>query len=158
MGALKACGINVKWDDLNEISILKAVNGERVFKIGIKTLDVTYGDEPYGMPVSLKREVKFYGYASLKEVEDMEGYILPNSSYERLTEADLEGLSNDELRLARNEIVARHGRKFKDEQLNAYFSSKAWYNGRIEPDDFDDEFELSKIEKENMDFIKKHEE
>ena len=157
MGALKDCGINVRWEDLNEINILKALDSNRFFKIGIKTLDVTYDDDPYSMPSSLKREVKFYGYAGLDEVEEMEGYILPNSSNELLTEADLEGLSNEELRIARNEIAARHGRKFKDEELNAYFNSKEWYIGRIEPDDFDTEYELNRIEKENMDFIKKHE-
>ena len=65
-------------------------------------------------------------------------YILPNSNSAYLTEADLAGLTREELRLARNEIYARHGRKFKDAALNEYFLSKSWYHPTVEPDAFDE--------------------
>ena len=42
------------------------------------------------------------------------------------------------LRYARNEIFARHGRKFSDPTINAYFRSKSWYNPTIAAKDFDD--------------------
>ena len=74
-----------------------------------------------------------------------------------LTEADLVGFSNDELRKARNEIAARHGRKFKDEELQAYFDAQSWYNGTIEADDFNKIVKLTEIEEKNMEFIKAHE-
>ncbi|MGO5164537.1 MULTISPECIES: YARHG domain-containing protein [unclassified Candidatus Paralachnospira] len=65
-------------------------------------------------------------------------YILPDSNTAYLTEADLAGLTKEELRLARNELYARHGRKFKDEGLNQYFSAKSWYHPSIEPDQFNE--------------------
>lgn len=68
----------------------------------------------------------------------------------------MSGLSKEELRLARNEIFARHGRKFDDAQLQSYFESKSWYNGTIDPDDFSESM-LSEIEKKNIELIKKYE-
>ncbi len=79
-------------------------------------------------------------------------YVLPTSDSEYLSSDDLEGLSEDELRLARNEIFARHGRKFKDSTLQSYFNSKSWYEGTIDPDDFD-ENSLNKYEKANVKLI-----
>ena len=79
-------------------------------------------------------------------------YILPDSSSKRLKMADLDGLSADDCRLARNEIYARHGRKFSDEELQKYFNSKSWYHGKIDPEDFDEDL-LSEIEIANRDLI-----
>ena len=83
-------------------------------------------------------------------------YILPESSTRPLTEADVAGLSASDLRIARNEIYARHGRKFKSQDLQDYFNSKGWYKGTIEPDNFKEEY-LSALEKENIKLIEKHE-
>lgn len=83
-------------------------------------------------------------------------YILPQSSTQILTEADLSGLSAQQLLLARNEIYARHGRKFKDAQIQEYFDSKSWYNGTVEAENFDPAV-LSDIERTNISFIKAHE-
>jgi hypothetical protein len=58
---------------------------------------------------------------------DDTGYILPFSSTRTLTDADLRNLSSEELRIARNEIYARHGRQFIDQELQAWFNSKSWY-------------------------------
>ena len=55
-------------------------------------------------------------------------HILPSRS---------EGLDKETLRLARNEICARHGKMFRDAELRAYFESKSWYSGTIEADAFD---------------------
>jgi len=54
-------------------------------------------------------------------------YILPYSNVRELTYIDLRGLTKAELRLARNEIFARHGRVFVDQSLQEYFNSKTWY-------------------------------
>lgn len=56
-----------------------------------------------------------------------DGDILPASSTDYLTESEIQMLSDEELRLARNEIYARHGYIFKDEELQEYFMSKSWY-------------------------------
>ena len=45
-----------------------------------------------------------------------------------LSEDDLSGKSIRELRLIRNEIFARHGYKFKSEDLIEHFSQQSWYN------------------------------
>ncbi len=83
-------------------------------------------------------------------------YILYESDVRYLTEQDLVGLSKDQLRYARNEIYARHGRKFKDAELQAYFDSKSWYTGTIEPDGFSESL-LNEYEKANTAFIKEAE-
>ena len=55
------------------------------------------------------------------------GYIFADSDRVRLTPDRLRGLTRDQLRLARNEIYARRGRFFRDQQLAAYFSRFDWY-------------------------------
>lgn len=92
------------------------------------------------------------------EVEETSEYILPNSDKQYLTEEDLEGLTAEELRIARNEIFARHGRIFASEDLNEYFNSKDWYTPMIEAEDFDDEAMLNEYEKVNATFIREYEE
>ncbi len=86
-------------------------------------------------------------------------YIFPNSNTVLLTEADLAGKSKEQLRLARNEIAARVGRKFKDQSLQQYFNQKSWYQPSIEPDYFDANIDtiLNDVARQNMNFIKAHE-
>ena len=83
-------------------------------------------------------------------------YILPDSDKRRLEDFEVMYLSADELRLARNELYARHGRIFKDKTLSDYFNSKPWYVGTIPADKFNEDL-LSDIEKYNRDLIKKYE-
>ena len=83
-------------------------------------------------PVKLIRRAK----------EAMQHAYTPYSNFKvgaaLLTAEDLSGLSPSRLRLARNEIYARHGRRFSDPALQRYFDSLSWYNGTIEPSDFND--------------------
>ena len=83
-------------------------------------------------------------------------YILPDSSTRILTDSEVKNLTKEQLRLARNEIYAKHGRRFDDVELQDYFNSKSWYSGTIAPDDFTEEM-LSEIEKKNIELIKKYE-
>lgn len=80
------------------------------------------------------------------------GYILPDSDKRLIGREDLMNLSPEQCKIARNEIYARHGRKFKDAALQSYFDSCPWYSGRIEPDSFSDSY-LSEVEKKNRDAI-----
>ena len=57
-----------------------------------------------------------------------------------------------EINYAKNEIYARHGRKFKSQELQRYFGSKSWYNGRIEPDNFDISV-FNDYERKNTEFL-----
>ncbi len=90
---------------------------------------------------------------------DMSEYILPYSDYEYVEQEQLKRLSKEELRIARNEIFARHGRIFHDNALRAYFESKSWYYPELEPDEFDSQMQniLNEVEKENVEMIKREE-
>lgn len=80
-------------------------------------------------------------------------YILPGSDSREYSRQELEVLSNEELRVARNELYARHGRIFQDEQLRRWFSSKSWYHGTIASTQFDEERVFNHFEKYNRDLI-----
>lgn len=56
-----------------------------------------------------------------------DGFIFINSDRVRLSHEDLRGMSQQQLRIARNEIYARRGRFFRNPQLAAYFGRFAWY-------------------------------
>ena len=77
-------------------------------------------------------------------------YILSKSDKEKLTRADLEGLTKEQLRLARNEIYARHGMIFGVDDLDKYFATKPWYKPTVSFKDFYDTVEMSLIEEENV--------
>ncbi|MBR4025997.1 MAG: YARHG domain-containing protein [Lachnospiraceae bacterium] len=83
-------------------------------------------------------------------------YLLPDSNSRYLTKSDIRHLSKAELRLARNEIYARHGRKFADETLQAYFDSQDWYSGIISPDNFSEDV-LNDYERKNAELISNYE-
>ena len=83
-------------------------------------------------------------------------YILENSSTTYLAVSDIAGLTKEQCRIARNEIYARHGRLFDDDELQAYFNSCSWYQGKIAPGEFD-ENSLSAIEKANLELIVNYE-
>lgn len=88
--------------------------------------------------------------------EAEEEYIFPESDSRLLKKSELKNCSAEELRLGRNEIYARYGRKFQDAELQEYFDSMSWYTGFIEPEDFDESV-LNKYEKKNLKIIKKYE-
>jgi hypothetical protein len=64
-------------------------------------------------------------------------YIFPNSSTRLLSDSEIDGLNETTARIARNELAARHGRLFKDSDLQEYFNAKSWYHGSVDPDYFD---------------------
>ncbi|MES5895271.1 YARHG domain-containing protein [Bacillus cereus group sp. RP43] len=55
------------------------------------------------------------------------GFIFPDSDIRKLTSADLTYLSKEQLKIARNEIYARHGHMFQTKDMQAYFSKQSWY-------------------------------
>ncbi len=79
--------------------------------------------------------------------------ILPASDSTTYTREELDGLSDWELYIARNEIFARHGRRFSNADLVSYFEAQPWYTGEYEPADFDDWFTPNEFEKANIDLI-----
>jgi TolB-like protein len=85
-----------------------------------------------------------------------EDYILPYSSTRELANNDLRSLTKQELRLARNEIYARHGRVFKDQALQRYFDSKSWYKN-LSKLPLGTEPTLTKLERSNIELIQAYE-
>ena len=83
-------------------------------------------------------------------------YILPESNSRYLTDADVSGLTLQQLNYAKNEIYARHGRKFDSKELQNYFGSKSWYNGTVNAADFK-ETVFNEYEKKNAEFLKQKE-
>lgn len=83
-------------------------------------------------------------------------YVLPDSAKRKLKKSDLKGLSIEELRIARNEIYARHGRMFDDKKLQKYFDSQSWYDGTVHASEFSEDV-LSSVEKKNVAFIRQFE-
>ncbi len=70
------------------------------------------------------------------------------------TKKDIVNYDKGQIRVLKNSIYARHGRKFKDKQLRAYFTSQSWYKPRS------DEVAAShfnKYENANIAFLKKYE-
>ncbi|MBR3537698.1 MAG: YARHG domain-containing protein [Eubacterium sp.] len=90
--------------------------------------------------------------SSLAASQEEGEYIIPDSSIRLLTPAELTGMTKEDLRIARNEIYARHGRMFNSADLNTYFAKKEWYHGTIPADEFD-EAVLSDIERKNIQLI-----
>lgn len=93
--------------------------------------------------------------AVAQETEPARDYIIADSYTRALTTDELTTLTREELQIARNEILARHGRKFEDENMKMYFESKSWYSGTIEPTEFDAYYDsiLSEVEKANIQLI-----
>ena len=84
--------------------------------------------------------------------ENPEEYVLPLSNTISINEDVLLNFSDNELKIARNEIYARHGRQFKDPSLAAHFDSCSWYESTVPSEEFD-EGTLSQTEKENLKVI-----
>ena len=97
-------------------------------------------------PDNVQRCVEQEVKAEQEPVSDMLANWLMNTTY-------LSHFSKDELRLMRNEILARHGWKFQAKDLQDYFSQKAWYR----PVESNSQIRLSIIEETNLQLIRSEE-
>lgn len=131
------------------------------------TQDSFWGTEPTEAPSDVGDSEEFEDFDDADEdIEDDDTaidddtYIFPNSDTEYLTKSDLSGMSKSEVNLAKNELYARHGRKFKSKELQEYFESKDWYVPKYSPKQWDkkgDSFFFNKYEIKNRDLLKKYE-
>ncbi|MGN0325919.1 MAG: YARHG domain-containing protein, partial [Lachnospiraceae bacterium] len=97
-----------------------------------------------------------------QSVEENE-YVFPDSDKTYLTEDEVRNMNDELLLYGRNEIYARHGYIFKDEQIRQHFENTSWYVGTVAGDQFDpavfNEYEnanlelILRIEKERADGI-----
>lgn len=132
--------VHLTFDSIKELAVATNVETDN-------DLPVVQNDVPKEEPVEtvIVKEV-------IKEVpagDSNENFIISYSGDVFLDESDLKGLSKDDLRLARNEIYARHGYVFQSKELQNYFGSQSWY----EPNpSFDGK--MTKWEKHNIELIK----
>ena len=84
---------------------------------------------------------------------DAKDYIIPQSGTKLLTKEDIKNLSKEQLALARNEIYARHGRKFQMAEFRDYFSQKAWYKENPNYNYNNESSNLNEIEAKNVVFL-----
>lgn len=108
--------------------------------------EILYADEVDSLGIDGYVDIAEEG--SLGDLDDFdwlsERYVTPD---------DLNWRSKDSLRILRNWIFARHGYKFKSQDLIQYFSQYPWYTPR-----FDNvNSQLSEIELYNIDLIKEYE-
>lgn len=122
--------------------------------IGLKVSDSDSADIPIGYYVFEEKHA--YSWKDGSENSNLSSaseYIIEDSDSRLLTEDELYYYSVDELKIARNEIYARHGRLFDDQELQNYFNSKSWYYGTVTPADFNESY-LSDIERKNANLIR----
>ena len=134
---------------------------------GYKTLEELYKDvaasklDDYTCEDSINEAAPSAGSAAETKNQEHtakaeEEWIFPDSNTVLLTKSDLEALSAEECKIARNEIYARHGRKFNDAFLQSYFESCEWYQGTVEADSFNEQ-ELNETELANRNLIAAYE-
>lgn len=80
-------------------------------------------------------------------------YIISDSNTRIISESELTSLTPWQLKVARNEIYARHGRAFVHKDLQCYFATQSWY--KIDPN-FTESM-LSTIENKNVATIQAYE-
>ena len=84
----------------------------------------------------------------LRVAAPSDGFIFADSDRRLLTSEDVAPLDRQQLRVARNEIYARRGRKFVIQEVREYFEQFDWYDPRF------GEVELTYIEQSNVDLIR----
>jgi len=117
------------------------ISGKYMTVSAVPTQDIHYGNTIYEITSMTKY--------------DGGKYIISDSNTRLLTEEELSGYTKAELGLARNEIYARHGRKFKTAEYNNYFSKCSWYSINPNYNYNDDSSNLNSIEKKNAALILK---
>lgn len=75
-------------------------------------------------------------------------------STQYVTYSDIQYLDRGQVRVLKNSIYARHGYKFKDKNLRAYFNSQYWYSGYRTSIPSK---ELNKVEQYNIQFLARYE-
>lgn len=100
-------------------------------------------------------------FAKTKEEKELSGkttyfsdtYMVQESKNDRIKEEDLNQLSYEQLYIGLYEIYARHGRRFYDVNLQAYFNEKSWYVPIAEDVRFTEDV-LNEYERSNIIAIK----
>ncbi|MBQ9360803.1 MAG: YARHG domain-containing protein [Lachnospiraceae bacterium] len=154
--------------DQTETGIISTLITSFRFK-GAKANNMSEVDDTKTLPL-------FYQEVEQPDELDLsgDGFLISESDKRLLTEDDVDkfvnawvsaysdgGISDEAhdricaqgLSYARNEIFARHGYIFGSKELQDIFGSMAWYEGTVEPKDFDYNV-LSSVEQQNVELLK----
>lgn len=137
---------------LNEARVMRneffARHGKRFTTPGYKAF---YEWQDWYKPVKNQAAIKLnlIEEQNVKTLQAYESKIREKITTEVLKQETFEGLFTEELRELRNEIYARHGRVFKDVELQKTFAAMNWYKPNPEYNDA----LLTETEKENLKLI-----
>lgn len=138
---------NLTYSEYEYDIVLKKVNDEWIISsmTGIDGMDETIVPDIFDIDVNNAEDADTYA----------QEYIFPDSDSRYLSEEEVRSVEADKLRIARNEIFARHGYIFNDEELSQYFNSTSWYEGMLLADQFDMDALLNDFEKKNIELIER---
>ena len=133
---------DVTWNSLETID----------YPIVTLTNGTEFTDVDMGGDYSYAGLVNSAGQSNIGTATNASEYIFPYANERLITRGEYESLDAATLRLAINEIYARHGRQYDTQDLNAYFSSKSWYRPQYSKSEFDkiESQVLNSYERENI--------
>lgn len=94
---------------------------------------------------------------SASDQKAKKGMIFQDSDSRFLSVDELEKISKEECRIARNELFARHGYQFMDEKLRKHFESLSWYKADPNTDAYTIQDNFNNYEQENLQLILSYE-
>ena len=87
-------------------------------------------------------------------------FVFADSDTRIISESEVSGLPQNWIWIAKNEIYAREGRIFSNQDLANYFESKSWYRGYITPEQWEssggDDYYLNSVERKNAHMMAKY--
>jgi YARHG domain-containing protein len=89
--------------------------------------------------------------STVKNTNKYKEFIFPNSDKKLISNKELNYCGKFTLLLAKNELFARKGYKFKNKQLSNYYNNMSWYTPNDNIKNSADE--LNEIEKKNLELI-----
>ena len=90
------------------------------------------------------------------EPEKRTDYLVADSNTRYMEYSELDGRSEQEIRLIANEIYARNGYTFRNQEYAEYFSQFAWYSPTVPVGEFSDSM-LNDVERANVNMIAQYE-
>ena len=130
------------------------------------TLEQSYIDATGTKPISMYREYMVSGLTDDEEIDDSDtstssglastgDQVVPDSSTRKMTDSEVKALTQEELQTAINEIYARNGYKFKDENIYNYFCQYDWYDPKTSSQD-DAKRRFNETENYNVELMQKY--
>ena len=114
-----------KFEDLSDVDL---------FSLSQDELATTVREEPE-MEAESETESETETESEI-EADTRSEYIFPDMDTRYLAQDEVSKLSLQAVCYAKNELYARHGRKFLSQELKDYFNDKTWYEGTVDPDSF----------------------